>query len=66
MAAGFIQIVQEYLEKHGGMERRGAGHAPFDRGYEWCTGPGYIAFAQLAAGMVSRLLLSDINLAVYS
>jgi len=61
MTAGFEKLVRNYVSEHGGMDRRGTGRALFDRGYEWCTGPGFVAFSQLAAGMVSRLLLSDIN-----
>lgn len=61
MAMSFVDAVKNYLNKHGGLERNGKGLAPFHRGHEWCTGPGFIAFAQLAAGLVSRLLLSDIN-----
>lgn len=61
MASAFLETSKTYLSKHGGIERYGRGVAPFSRGYEWCTGPGFIAFAQLAAGIVGRLLLSDIN-----
>jgi hypothetical protein len=61
MTKSFTKASEKYLEKHGGMQRYGKGVAPFRRGYEWCTGPGFIAFAQLAAGLVGRLFLSDIN-----
>merc|ERR1719161_1421173 len=61
MTDAFVKTARSYLSKHGGVGRYGKDVAPFRRGYEWCTGPGFIAFAQLAAGLVSRLLLSDIN-----
>lgn len=35
---------------------------PFDCCYEWCSGPGFIGFAVLAAGLCKRLVLADINI----
>jgi len=61
MAEGFVRLVSKYRESRGGQDRRGNDRPPFNRAFEWCTGPGYIAFATLAAGHVSSLLLSDIN-----
>jgi hypothetical protein len=33
----------------------------FEKAYEWCSGPGFIGFALLAAGICEKLCLADIN-----
>jgi len=38
-----------------------AGRLPFECCYEWCSGPGFIGFALLAAKLCNRLVLADIN-----
>lgn len=38
-----------------------SGRLPFDHAFEWCSGPGFIGFALLAAGLCRRLTLADVN-----
>lgn len=33
----------------------------FDSAFEWCSGPGFIGFSLLAAGVCRRLCLADVN-----
>lgn len=53
---GGYQFGQEYIPylKNRGMPRQG-------RTFEWCTGPGFIGFSLLGAGLTDTLCLADIN-----
>lgn len=42
------------------LKRRYAGRT-FKRAYEWCSGPGFIGFALLEAGICESLCLADVN-----
>jgi len=51
MAESFVTLIKEKY----------AHRLPFDCCYEWCSGPGFIGFALLAAKLCNRLVLADIN-----
>jgi predicted RNA methylase len=40
---------------------RGRGMPKVQRTFEWCTGPGFIAFSLLAHGLTETLCLADVN-----
>lgn len=49
-----VDFLRNRLASAGGGQR-------FAKAYEWCSGPGFIGFALLAAGLCEKLCLADIN-----
>lgn len=61
MALPLVEKIMGHSIALGRLAEREDGEPPFERAFEWCSGPGFIAFSHLAAGVTRRLLLSDIN-----
>lgn len=53
----FAPLIAEFFRTRLSL---GGGHR-FRKAYEWCSGPGFIGFALLGAGICEKLCLADIN-----
>src|SRR5688500_16853353 len=48
-AADYIRVIRAHSDR------------PFERGFEWCSGPGFIGFSILADGVAKSICCADIN-----
>lgn len=57
LAPSWMQIVRDFVN----VNIPEARNPPFSRAFEWCAGQGFLSFAHLAAGLVRRVVVSDID-----
>ena len=56
LVAPYLKFLRTHL-----FGRNFAEQPPFERGFEWCSGPGFIGFSLLAEGICKKLCVADVN-----